>query len=50
VSREAMQMALDCMLHDGVPTDPEHPKRIAVNALIAALVEEAAMVEAGDGI
>lgn len=28
---------LDCMFHDGVPVDPEHPKRIAVEAAHAAL-------------
>lgn len=34
---EALHLCIDAMLHDGVPTDPEHPKRIALNAAEAAL-------------
>lgn len=32
-----LQACVDAMLHDGVPTDPEHPKRIALIAAEAAL-------------
>lgn len=35
--REALQACVDAMLHDGVPTDPEHPKQIALSAAEAAL-------------
>ena len=34
---EALQLCIDAMLHDGVPTDPYHPRRVALNAAEAAL-------------
>ena len=33
----ALQACVDVLLHDGVPTDPEHPKQIALIAAEAAL-------------
>lgn len=39
--REALQACVDAMLHDGVPTDPEHPKQVALNAAEAALDAQA---------
>ena len=35
--REALQLCIDAMLHDGVPTDPYHPRRVALTAAEAAL-------------
>lgn len=33
--REALQLCIDAMLHDGVPTDPYHPRRVALRAALA---------------
>lgn len=33
----ALQACVDALLHDGVPTDPYHPRRVALNAAEAAL-------------
>lgn len=35
--REALQLCIDAMLHDGVPTDPYHPRRVALAAAENAL-------------
>lgn len=35
--REALQLCIDAMLHDGVPTDPYHPRQVALTAAEAAL-------------
>lgn len=43
----ALQACVDVLLHDGVPTEPEHPKRLALNAAEAALAARDA--QAGSG-
>ena len=42
--REALQLCIDAMLHDGVPTDPYHPRRVALTAAEAALASQSAGV------
>lgn len=45
--KAALQACVDAMLHDGVPTDPEHPKRIDLDSAEAALAGQSAGVPAG---